>query len=137
MSNSEYFLGFKHPKVQRLRRLVRKRADRDAEGVFVVEGPKLLAEAVSSGARIEALYIAPRTRIPLVDALVADGTTVHHMANEDLDRIADTIAQAAGISADDLDNAPFTERGGIDGALADLGPEAASLLTALDTELSA
>ena len=38
-----------------------------------------------------------------------------------LDRIADVIAQSAGITADDLDNAPFTERGGIDGASRDLG----------------
>ncbi len=54
-----------------------------------------------------------------------------------LDRIADIIAQAAGISADDLDNAPFTERGGIDGALADLGPQAAGLLDRLNAELTA
>jgi type I restriction enzyme R subunit len=54
-----------------------------------------------------------------------------------LDRIADTIAQAAGISADDLDNAPFTDRGGIDGALRDLGPEAATLLDHLNRELTA
>jgi type I restriction enzyme R subunit len=54
-----------------------------------------------------------------------------------LDRIADTIAQAAGISADDLDNAPFTERGGIDGALLELGPQAAGLLDALNQELTA
>ena len=35
--------------------------------------------------------------------------------------------QSAGITADDLDNAPFTERGGIDGALRDLGADAGSV----------
>ncbi|HEY2297285.1 MAG TPA: DEAD/DEAH box helicase family protein [Jatrophihabitans sp.] len=54
-----------------------------------------------------------------------------------LDRIADTIAQAAGIEADDLDNAPFTERGGIDGAISEFGPEAGDLLTVLNQELTA
>jgi len=54
-----------------------------------------------------------------------------------LDRIADVIAQSAGITADDLDKTPFTERGGIDGALADLGPTTASLLERLGTELTA
>ena len=54
-----------------------------------------------------------------------------------LDRIADTIAQAAGITPEDLDNAPFTERGGIDGALNDLGPNAGILLSTLSSELTA
>ena len=54
-----------------------------------------------------------------------------------LDRIADTVAQSAGISADDLDNAPFTERGGIDGALNDLGPQTTAILDRLNAELTA
>ena len=33
---------------------------------------------------------------------------------------------SAGITADDLDNAPFTERGGVDGAVRDLGDRAAA-----------
>ncbi len=54
-----------------------------------------------------------------------------------LDRIADIIASSAGITADDLDNAPFTERGGVDGALRDLGDDAAAYLDQLNTELTA
>ncbi|WP_185734791.1 type I restriction endonuclease subunit R [Micromonospora globispora] len=54
-----------------------------------------------------------------------------------LDRMVEVIAVSAGISPDDLDNAPFTERGGIDGAIRDLGPTAASLLYQLNTELTA
>lgn len=54
-----------------------------------------------------------------------------------LDRIADVIAASAGITAEDLDNAPFTERGGVDGALRDLGDQAADYLDQLNTELTA
>ena len=54
-----------------------------------------------------------------------------------LDRIADTIAQSAGIATEDLDNSPFTERGGIDGAIADLGSNAGQLLTQLNAEFTA
>jgi type I restriction enzyme R subunit len=54
-----------------------------------------------------------------------------------LDRMVSVIASSAGITADDLDEAPFTERGGIDGALRDLGDRAADLLDGLNTELTA
>ena len=55
-----------------------------------------------------------------------------------LDRIADVIATPLADHADDLDNAPFTERGGVDGALRDLGSDAAATyLDELNAELPA
>ena len=54
-----------------------------------------------------------------------------------LDRMVEIIASSAGISADDLDRAPFTEKGGVDGALRDLGARAGELLDELSTELTA
>ncbi|MGD9990486.1 DEAD/DEAH box helicase family protein [Pseudonocardia sp.] len=54
-----------------------------------------------------------------------------------LDRMVSVIASSAGITPDDLDEAPFTERGGIDGALRDLGDRAADLLDELNKELTA
>ena len=54
-----------------------------------------------------------------------------------LDRIVEVIATSAGVSADDLDNAPFAERGGVDGALRDLGPQAGTYLHELNAELTA
>ena len=54
-----------------------------------------------------------------------------------LDHMVDVIASSAGISADDLDRAPFTEKGGVDGALRDLGDRAEALLDQLNTELTA
>ena len=53
-----------------------------------------------------------------------------------LDRIAETVAESAGVRAEDLDAAPFTERGGVDGALRDLGPGVIGLLEQLDAELT-
>jgi type I restriction enzyme R subunit len=54
-----------------------------------------------------------------------------------LDRIADVIAVSAGIAANDLDSAPFAERGGIDGAIRDLGTQAPHYLEQLNSELTA
>lgn len=54
-----------------------------------------------------------------------------------LDRMVDVIASSAGIAPDDLDEAPFTERGGVDGALRDLGDRTADLIDELNQELTA
>lgn len=54
-----------------------------------------------------------------------------------LDRIADVIATSARVKADDLDNAPCTERGGVDGAICDLGAAASAYLEQLNNELTA
>ena len=54
-----------------------------------------------------------------------------------LDRIVQVIAASAGISPADLDNAPFIERGGTDGAIRDLGDRAAWLIDELNQELTA
>jgi type I restriction enzyme R subunit len=51
--------------------------------------------------------------------------------------MVEVIAASAGISPEDLDNAPFTERGGIDGAIRDLGPRAATLIDTFNKELTA
>ena len=47
------------------------------------------------------------------------------------------IANSAGIRTEDLDGAPFTERGGTDGALRDLGDRAPDLISELNSELTA
>ncbi len=54
-----------------------------------------------------------------------------------LDRMVEVIGASAGITAHDLDEAPFTEKGGIDGALRDLGDHAEALLIRLNAELTA
>lgn len=55
-----------------------------------------------------------------------------------LDRMVQVIASSAGISVDDLDEAPFTERGGVDGILRDLGEDRVeSIIDELNEELTA
>ena len=54
-----------------------------------------------------------------------------------LDRMVQVIASSAGINAADLDQPPFIENGGTDGALRDLGPRAATLIDQLNSELTA
>jgi type I restriction enzyme R subunit len=54
-----------------------------------------------------------------------------------LDNMVNVIANSAGIRTEDLDDAPFIERGGTDGALRDLGDRAAELIDELNSELTA
>jgi len=54
-----------------------------------------------------------------------------------LDRIKDAIIQSAQFMIDDLNLAPFTERGGIDGAARDLGTNAKKLIDQLNLALVA
>lgn len=54
-----------------------------------------------------------------------------------LDNMVTVIANSAGIRTEDLDDAPFLERGGTDGALRDLGDHAADLIDELNRELTA
>jgi type I restriction enzyme R subunit len=54
-----------------------------------------------------------------------------------LDNMVRVIANSAGIRTEDLDEAPFTARGGTDGALRDLGDRAAELIDELNSELTA
>lgn len=54
-----------------------------------------------------------------------------------LERIKDVISVSVEITPDDLDGAPFTERGGIDGYANTFGNRAEPLLDELNQELSA
>jgi len=54
-----------------------------------------------------------------------------------LDRMVKVIASSAGITTEDLDGAPFNERGGVDGILRDLGDQAEDYLDQLNAELTA
>src|SRR4051812_43562357 len=81
-------LNLKHQKVQRLRRLLGRRSAREAEGAFVVEGAKLVSEALRSGA-VEAVYVTAGTTDPVIDAALAAGVRVYDVAPGVIERIAD------------------------------------------------
>lgn len=65
------------------------------------------------------------------------GTTFGPVERWWLDRMAEVIASSAGITPEDLDAAPFTERGGIAGVLRDLGARTGALVDELNSELTA
>ena len=50
-------LAYRHQRVQRLRRLLRRRDARKTEGCFVIEGVNLLEEALVAHVPIEAVYV--------------------------------------------------------------------------------
>jgi TrmH family RNA methyltransferase len=82
-------LGARHPDVARLRRLLRRRADRAEVGRFVVEGPTLVGEALTSGATVHAVYADGPS--PVVDLALSLGVPVRELAPGVLARIADTV----------------------------------------------
>jgi len=77
-------LGARHPDVDRLRRLLRRRSERVAERAFVLEGPKLLAEALAAGAPIEAVFVSE-------DAPPVDFPEARVLRRGVLERVADTV----------------------------------------------
>ncbi len=52
-------LGPRHQRVERLRRLLRRRSLRASDRAFVLEGATLLAEALAGGVAVEAVFVAP------------------------------------------------------------------------------
>ncbi|MFZ9629643.1 MAG: TrmH family RNA methyltransferase [Ilumatobacteraceae bacterium] len=77
-------LTFSNPKVQRLRRLLGRRSARSEEGVVVVAGESLLAQAVAAGWSVEAQFVAPGASPVECDA------PVHYLAPNVIERVATT-----------------------------------------------
>jgi RNA methyltransferase, TrmH family len=69
---------------------VGRRSARDADRVFVVEGTKLLAEALAATAPIEGVYVAEGTDDPAVDEAAAAGIRIHELGAGVIERVADT-----------------------------------------------
>ncbi|MEA2702859.1 MAG: methyltransferase, TrmH family [Actinomycetota bacterium] len=89
-------LGFKHKRVQRLRKLVQRRTARDAERVFVVEGAKVLAEALDAGAPVESLYLAPGAEGSgaagaVIERAVDAGVRVFDLGPGVIERVSGTV----------------------------------------------
>jgi TrmH family RNA methyltransferase len=71
--------------------LVRQRSARQAENVFVVEGAKVLAEALRAGAGIEAVFLGPGGSEELADRGLDVGARVFWLEPGVLERVADTV----------------------------------------------
>lgn len=89
-------LGIRHKRVQRVRRLLVQPSFRRAERAFVVEGTKLVGEALRAGAPVEGLYVAPEGRDdPAVVDLVAEaerrGIRMFGLGTGVIERATDTV----------------------------------------------
>jgi TrmH family RNA methyltransferase len=81
--------------VQRLRRLVSSRRARWEERTFVVEGPKLVEEALQTGARVTAVYVDPveagQMHVQLAERSRAAGAEILELRPGVLARAVDTV----------------------------------------------
>jgi TrmH family RNA methyltransferase len=82
-------LAFNNSRIQQLRRLIGRRSSRYDDGLFVVEGPVLVAEAVAAGWECEAQFVAAEAD-GVVQPGVAGAGPVFELAPGVLDRIAST-----------------------------------------------
>jgi TrmH family RNA methyltransferase len=73
-----------NPRVKRLRRLARDRAARDGEGVFVIEGPKLVEEALQAGLALESVFVEQGTTVSWSDPARVEGGGVGGRGSETL-----------------------------------------------------
>jgi RNA methyltransferase, TrmH family len=85
-------LGYRHHEVQRLRRLATRRRSRRDEHAFVVEGTKLLAEALTVGAKVDTVFAAPDAPPALLARAGAGGARVLELAPGVLERVATTVS---------------------------------------------
>jgi TrmH family RNA methyltransferase len=86
-------LGKHHPRAKRLRRLVGRRSARQDDRAFVLEGAKVVGEALTADppVAIEGLYVVEGTSHPVVDAALARGIRVDDLAAGVMEHVADTV----------------------------------------------
>ncbi|MGH9157438.1 MAG: TrmH family RNA methyltransferase [Acidimicrobiales bacterium] len=84
-------LTYRHQRVQRLRRLLGRPAARQEARAFVVEGVKLLDEALLAGAPVESVYAGPGAPEEILDRAEAAGVRVHLLAPGVVERVAATV----------------------------------------------
>ena len=100
-------LDYRHPRVQRLRRLLGRRSARESEHRFVIEGVNLLEEALRAQAEVEAVFLGAgwdraaaspggqgrEGRLAdLVERSYATGARVFELAPGALERVAGTVS---------------------------------------------
>ncbi len=83
-------LALHNQHVQRLRRLIGRRESRLGEGLVVVEGAKVLAEALDAGAVVDAVFVTPVAAGEPVLSRLAPGVPVHVVVDDVLGRVSDT-----------------------------------------------
>jgi tRNA G18 (ribose-2'-O)-methylase SpoU len=75
-------IGHRHPYARRLRALLQDPAARRAESAFVLEGPRLVGDALDRGVALEPVAVGANARqafAPLLARLDAAGNEVHEL----------------------------------------------------------
>lgn len=93
--------------MQRVRRLLRSHSARQAERAFVLEGEKLLGEAVHAGAPVESVYLAPGAAVP--DEVLAAAARVYELAPGVVERVADTVTPQPVLAVAPYVDIPFPD----------------------------
>jgi TrmH family RNA methyltransferase len=91
-------LSARNPRVARARQLVRDRRRRRAEGRYVVEGPRLIAEALAAGVELEVALVEARAVPGLAASLDAAGVAWDVVADGVLDRVGDARTSQGAIA---------------------------------------
>jgi TrmH family RNA methyltransferase len=117
--------------VQRLRRLASRRSARHAEHCFVVEGVKVVREALAAGAGVESVYVDRAGFAPggpwqqVLEEAYAAGTRVFDLAPGVLARVADTVTPQPIMAVVDQ----------MDVALSELAPTAEAALVVVCVDI--
>lgn len=88
---AEASIGARHPSIQRLRRLSRRRSSRREEGAFVIDGPTLLGEALRAGVTVDEVFIAPGVDGRVAEQAAAGGARVHEVREGVLEKATETV----------------------------------------------
>ncbi len=86
-------IGHRHPQARRLRELLHDPAARRAESAFVLEGPRLVADALDRGVELESVWIGANARRAFADLLArvdASGVDVHELKEGVLEKLGST-----------------------------------------------
>ncbi len=86
------FTSDQHVDVKTLRRLIGRRSARSDELLCVVEGVKVLAEALAGGHRVGTVFVDGHTEHPVVTEAAASGAVVRRLAPGLLAKLGDTVA---------------------------------------------
>ena len=86
-------LGSKHSEIKRLRTLLRDSSARAAESAFVLEGPRIVADALRRGATFDAIFLGPNARTAFRDLLeraAVDDVPVFELKEGVLEKLGST-----------------------------------------------
>ncbi len=81
-----------NPQIQRLRRLMGRRSSRTEEGVFVVESPKMLDEALDATWPIECIYVLDGADHPVLYRAADEGIPIVLIDQGALDSVSGTVS---------------------------------------------